>query len=489
MKTILFLIALVWTQVLTAQTLTNNEKAIQIIDKAIEVLGKCPDGLTVSGSGVIRNLGHYSSPEKTINIPVQETLAFFPDLQLAYSHTLIQPENGKFYSDFVSKKDSVYSWSYYDETFSKSKTYDGLIDVAKTNPCWLLYFAQKEALSLRVLENPGSNYLIAATMPDGQVYSLFIDKESHLIDRIERLVYNPIYGDAVFATVYKDYKKQEEFLMPQKRVDYQFGLVEREITYDSLSFATVPDTSVNFLNWLPEPYLQSLIKDETKEERVIFEKLSEKIDLIKYESKNIKSLLVKFPEGLGLFETPQGIPLNTLLLKEIKARYPNEKIRYLFLTHHHPDHAGGLKTYAGSDITVITTEGNTDYFNKLIRMPHNSLAEKMSNEIQLSFDYVPLDGQKDYEDIVTAFEIGKDTGHTDEHLVYYFPSERFLWTGDLLFFYEDERVYAAGDRGGSVYKLITRENLDVSRIYTSWPLQGQKEYGTVEFLKELVGND
>lgn len=489
MKSILYLIAVLFTGTLSAQTLNNNERAVQIVDSAIDALGDFSEGLTLSGSGIIFNLGHYSSPEKTKEIPVREISAVFPDFQVAYSQLIIQNGDDEFSRELISKKDSLYSWSYYDETFSKSKSYEGLIEMSKSHPYWVLNLARKNAHSLRVLEDEGNCFVLIVTMPDGHGYNLFIDKERNLLEKIEQIVYNPIYGDAVFSTLYTEYKQVEGVFMPKKRVDYQFGFVEREIMYDSISFVSRPDTSTYFLKWLPEHFLQALLIEENKKEIFVFEKLSEKIDLIKYETQNHKSLLVKFPEGLALFEVPQGIRSNKQLIREIQAKYPNENIHYLFLTHHHPDHAGGIRAYADLPITVITTEGNKDYFNKLIRIPHYSSIEEMTDEIHLSFDNVPLDGQKDFGKIVTAYEIGKYTGHSDEHLVFYFPSEKFLWTGDLLFFSENERVYSGSMRAQGVYNLIKNNKLDVSKIYTSWPLHGQKEFGTVDFLKKLVEND
>lgn len=486
MKYIILLITFLLTTNLSAQSINNNQKAVQIVDKAIDVLGDSPDGLNLVGSGIIYKLDHYSAPEITKQIPVKEQFGFFDDFQFGYSQTIIEVGEHKYSREIISKKDSVYSWSYYDERFEKSKKSDGLVEVSKSNPYWFLKLARKNTQSLRIVENNETEYVLTATLPDGLTYSLNINKESNLLAKIENITYNAIYGDVPFSTEYKEYKQMNGSFIPRKRLDYQFGFVEREVSYDSIFFLAEPDTSAIFLKWLPLPFLQTLPIKETKKEIFAFETLSENIDLIRFESQNHKSLLVKFPSGLALFEIPQGIELNRQLVKEIKERYPNQGLQHIFLTHHHPDHAGGIKAYAAMPVVVITTEGNNEYFNKLLRTSHYSIPEKTNDEINLTFENVPIDGQKSFGKIVTAYEIGKNTGHSDEHLAYYFPKEKLLWTGDLVFFIQSGDVYPGGMRAKSLYSLIDKHKLDVSKIYTSWPLHNQKDFGTVDFLKQLV---
>jgi glyoxylase-like metal-dependent hydrolase (beta-lactamase superfamily II) len=109
--------------------------------------------------------------------------------------------------------------------------------------------------------------------------------------------------------------------------------------------------------------------------------------------------------------------------------------------------------------------------------------------LKLKMEFVPPVGDKTVKDKfneVVGYEIGATTSHTAEHLAFYFPKSKILWTGDLLFFDQKETVYPAGARGKSIYDLIQIKKLVVDKIYTSWPLQGQKEFGTVDFLKKLV---
>lgn len=466
---------------------TNNQKAIEIIDQAIKATGKVPESLKITGKGVIHNLGHYDIPEKTIDIPVEEMYAYFPKLEVVYSRSEIQRNNRAYVSSTVSKSDSVYSIGYYDREYSKKKNFDAWVEAAKTNPVWFLNMARQSAASLRFSEETPNTFRISALMPNHQVFDLVIDKNSNLLTAIESVAYSNLYGDGIYSTQYLDYKPQSGTQIPTKRIESEFGRVEKEINYEAFDFTTAPDTTHYRLIWLPHTFLNSLTKEPNTDETFTFQAISNDIDLIKIESQNNKSLLVKMKDGFALFEVPQGIKLNQELQQAISERYPSQKLKYLFLTHHHPDHAGGLRAYSELPLEVITTEGNKAYFNKLLKTKHKLSGSIVSDEVNLKLEYVPIDGSKDFlNKKVTAYEIGKNTDHSLEHLVFYFPQEKILWTGDLLFFYENGYIYPAGKRGGSVYDVIINNKLDVERIYTAWPLRNQKEYGTVEFLKKLV---
>jgi glyoxylase-like metal-dependent hydrolase (beta-lactamase superfamily II) len=191
-----------------------------------------------------------------------------------------------------------------------------------------------------------------------------------------------------------------------------------------------------------------------------------------------------------LFEVPQGLDMNLKLIAALAKRYPDKPLRTLFVTHHHPDHAGGIRAYANLPLTLITTHGNKDYFEKLLTSTHSMGTVSVKNEgVQIKMNFVPLNGSKDFKDKfneVVAYEIGSNTSHTTEHVVYFFPESKILWTGDLLFFDEKGTIYPVEPRSKSVFNLIQTKKLSVDRIYTSWPLHGQKDYGTVDFLKQLV---
>ena len=206
---------------------------------------------------------------------------------------------------------------------------------------------------------------------------------------------------------------------------------------------------------LPEYFKRKMAERIEIRDSLVFEKVATNVSLIKIVSQNNKMLVAEFPDNIALFETPSGIELNENIIAQLKKRFPGKPLKYLFVTHHHPDHAGGLRAYAALPLTVVTTAGNQAYFEANMKKSHTMSNVLIDNTQKFRFDFVPLNGEKKFMGKVVAYEIGKSTEHTNEHLVYYFPDSKILWTGDLLNFRSGGRVSSAGQRGKAVYDLIT----------------------------------
>ena len=52
------------------------------------------------------------------------------------------------------------------------------------------------------------------------------------------------------------------------------------------------------------------------------------------------------------------------VIGEVKKLVPNKPIKYLVNTHHHFDHASGVRTYAAEGVTIVTHEVNRPYFER-----------------------------------------------------------------------------------------------------------------------------
>ena len=57
------------------------------------------------------------------------------------------------------------------------------------------------------------------------------------------------------------------------------------------------------------------------------------------------SVAVEFNDFIAVVEAPQNEARSLGVIAELRRRVPDKPIRYVVNTHHHADHAGGLRTY------------------------------------------------------------------------------------------------------------------------------------------------
>jgi hypothetical protein len=65
------------------------------------------------------------------------------------------------------------------------------------------------------------------------------------------------------------------------------------------------------------------------------------------------NLIVAMKDYLVVFDAPYGELQSRWTIDAAKAKYPGKPIKYLVLTHHHMDHAGGVRTYVAEGATII----------------------------------------------------------------------------------------------------------------------------------------
>src|SRR4030095_6252344 len=78
-------------------------------------------------------------------------------------------------------------------------------------------------------------------------------------------------------------------------------------------------------------------------------------------------LVVGFKDYVFVMEAPNGDATSRQAIAAIKKLFPGTPIWSLAVTHHHDDHAGGIRTYVAEGVTVIGSPGEKTFFEKVMK--------------------------------------------------------------------------------------------------------------------------
>lgn len=466
----------------------NYHKSALIWEKVLQAYGGkelLSKHLSFESKGVIQYMGHFDTPEKTLPINVEDDFQFLEDNQTIYNRSNVEFRGRKSSSITLCTKDSLF-------TFENNKLHSkGLTDknsvlssTLKSTPSKLVLFVADNIININLLEKSKDYFLFSFVLNNSSVY-MYINKKTFLLERLESIRYDNLLGEMVRSIFYKDYQSIQGLMLPMNRSDYEGGRLERYYTFSNYQLDAQIDTS-KFI--LPLNVKKKILPITSKPNRLAFEKVTDNIHLVKFLTADNKSLVVDMGESIAIFESFADINLNIQMLDSVSKLYPKKPIKTLFVTHHHPDHAGGIKAFASRNITIVTTKANPTYFQKLIRASHFSKGVFTEGN-SIKYELVDNDSEKTFGNDaykVMAYEIGKSTDHTQEHLTFYFPKDKILWTGDLLYFPDDGKIYPLGSRGKAIYDLIMSKKLAIDRIYTAWPLNNQKSFITTDDLTKSI---
>ena len=171
------------------------------------------------------------------------------------------------------------------------------------------------------------------------------------------------------------------------------------------------------------------------------------------------SLLVEFRNYLAVVEAPNNEARSLAVIAEAYRLVPSKPIQYVINTHHHFDHAGGLRTYLSQGTTIVTHETNKQYYLDILFHPsprelepdrmakyspmywisrRPAPIETVAGEVRGTASYGIGDADRflqifHVQDM--AYELGdpsyRQGHHSPDMLVAYLPRERILFNADL----------------------------------------------------------
>jgi glyoxylase-like metal-dependent hydrolase (beta-lactamase superfamily II) len=142
-------------------------------------------------------------------------------------------------------------------------------------------------------------------------------------------------------------------------------------------------------------------------------------------------LIVELRDSLVVFDAPVSDGHSNWTIAAAQAKYPGKPIKYLVLTHHHMDHAGGLRAYAAAGATIVVGKGSADHFRKVLAVPFTRNPDLTPRDlskttiVEVADKYTIPGGQRE----VTAYLI--ENPHAEGMLIGYVADAQLGFVTDL----------------------------------------------------------
>ena len=351
-------------------------------------------------------------------------------------------------------------------------------------PIWLTPYgflrqAAKNDVTLGSATMGGKKYSVVTFMaPNKAKVNGYIGADN-MIAKVETWIDSPMLGDTPYSETYSDYKDFGGVKVPTH-------IVERQGDYPTLDLM-ISDAKANVAANIAPPQRGggAPAAGGGGPQGPSSQKLGDGVFLI---MPAYAAIAVDMKDGIVVLEGPQSTMRGEQIIAEVHKDIPNKPIKYVFNTHNHFDHSSGLRAFVAEGATIITSQTNKGYFEKIFALPHTLVPDKLSqNHAKVKVELVG--DKRVLTDGVHTIEIHKTQGslHNEGLLFAYLPKEKVLLEADS--FNPPATADAAAPPNPANALLmdnINRLKLDVETLVpVHYPADGRKV--SIDELKRAVG--
>jgi glyoxylase-like metal-dependent hydrolase (beta-lactamase superfamily II) len=339
------------------------------------------------------------------------------------------------------------------------------------HPVTAVRAALDPAATLTNLRTEKGESLVDVMTADKRTLTLAVDARTKLPSRVTTAANHVNLGDVRISTSFSDYQningvqlpvrlttRTDDFTTADVRVTRQ--VVDAD-TGDLAAPAAVASAAV------PSPQPPS----------VTVEEVSRGVWLLAGGSHH--SALVEFADHLMLIDAPQNDARALAVIAKARELRPGKPLTHVVNSHHHFDHSGGIRAAVSEGLTVITHQGNVEFFQEIVKRPHTRVPDALSkNPKPLRIEVVSTERViADDTMTVNLYEIPSE--HSASMLMAYLPRDRALVVIDLYEPGEAVHMFAA-----RFLEDLRKRNLRVERIV---PLHG-KIVPYAQLVKDATGS-
>ena len=144
------------------------------------------------------------------------------------------------------------------------------------------------------------------------------------------------------------------------------------------------------------------------------------------------SLVVEQDSGLLVIEGPQSTARGNAVLDTLRSRFPTKRILGVVMTHHHHDHAGGIRAFMARGIPVITHQRNVAFARSIATAKKTVAPDRLSRGAPIPH-ITPV-----RDSLILGSGVGRvvlydlPTTHAEGVLAAWVPSAGTVFTSDVV---------------------------------------------------------
>jgi glyoxylase-like metal-dependent hydrolase (beta-lactamase superfamily II) len=278
----------------------------------------------------------------------------------------------------------------------------------------------------------GGQDAVDLILTNGERFTLYADRATHLPQRIVSQTYVAPLGDVTVETTFGDFVDAGSTAAAPaggtkvpSRITTRF---DGTVVLDLRITKTVVNPAADARGDLQAP-ADARAAPASRPARVTVDEAAPGVWYLAGEGHH--SVVAEFADHLTLIEAPVDDARTLAVIAAARTLRPSKPLTQVINTHHHFDHSGGIRAAIAEGLTVITHEANRQFYEQVAKRPATVAPDRLATQPKpLRIETVST--QKTLTDGVRRLEIHPitDSPHSASMLMVYFPNEKLLVEAD-----------------------------------------------------------
>jgi hypothetical protein len=305
-----------------------------------------------------------------------------------------------------------------------------------------------------------------------ELWTVTIDPERRHIAQLARRTYHDLLGDGVETIRYEEWPDGPDAPAPRRVVVTHRGRETARLEFGETTRSIAPRRP-------GDPAASAMPSGDRERDRarlidpseVAFREVAPRLFAADIASQNTRVMVAEFADHVVVLEGVYNSRNCDRVARRVRERFA-KPVRYFSFSHLHGQYIGGVRSWVHDGATVIVPPTTVPLVEEIMAGAHDLRPDALSREPK-PLRVETVERKRTLADDTNALEIYNVVSeHTDEYFFFYFPRQRLLMTGDLLFYRPGQPLRGRSKR---VCQTVRELGLDVATFYATWPLDG---YGT-----------